>query len=61
MQGINYNYKITKTQDDLNLFVEVIREDGVRYTSLEELENIRQKAIEEINKEFEEGKEILSL
>ena len=61
VQGSNYNYKVIKTQDDLNSFVEVIREDGVRYTSLEELENIRQKAIEEINKEFEEGKEILSL
>ena len=61
VKGSNYNYKVIKTQDDLNSFVEVIREDGVRYTSLEELENIRQKAIEEINKEFEEGKEILSL
>ena len=61
VQGSNYNYKVIKTQDDLNLFVEVIREDGVRYTSLEELQAIREKAIEEINKEFEEGKEILSL
>ena len=61
VQGSNYNYKVIKTYDNLNLLVEVIREDGVRYTSLEELENIRQKAIEEINKEFEEGKEILSL
>lgn len=61
VQGINYNYKVIKTQDDLNSFVEVIREDGVRYTSLEELQAIREKAIEEINKEFEEGKEILSL
>ena len=61
VQGSNYNYKVIKTQDDLNSFVEVIREDGVRYTSLEELQAIRQKAIEEINKEFEEGKEILSL
>ena len=61
VQGSNYNYKVIKTQNDLNSCVEVIREDGVRYTSLEELENIRQKAIEEINKEFEEGKEILSL
>lgn len=61
VKGSNYNYKVIKTQDDLNSLVEVIREDGVRYTSLEELENIRQKAIEEINKEFEEGKEILSL
>ena len=61
VQGINYNYTVIKTQNDLNSLVEVIREDGVRYTSLEELENIRQKAIEEINKEFEEGKEILSL
>ena len=61
VQGSNYNYKVIKTQDDLNSLVEVIREDGVRYTSLEELENIREKAIEEINKEFEEGKEILSL
>ena len=61
VQGSNYNYTVIKTQDDLNLLVEVIREDGVRYTSLEELQAIRQKAIEEINKEFEEGKEILSL
>ena len=61
VKGSNYNYKVIKTQDDLNSFVEVIREDGVRYTSLEELENIREKAIEEINKEFAEGKEILSL
>ena len=61
VQGSNYNYKVIKTQNDLNSFVKVIREDGVRYTSLEELENIRQKAIEEINKEFEEGKEILIL
>lgn len=61
VQGINYNYKVIKTQDDLNSLVEVIREDGVRYTSLEELQAIREKAIEEINKEFEEGKEILSL
>ena len=61
VQGSNYNYTVIKTQDNLNSLVEVIREDGVRYTSLEELENIRQKAIEEINKEFEEGKEILSL
>lgn len=61
VKGSNYNYKVTKTQDDLNSFVEVIREDGVRYTSLEELQAIREKAIEEINKEFEEGKEILSL
>ena len=61
VQGSNYNYKVIKTQDNLNSFVEVIREDGVRYTSLEELQAIREKAIEEINKEFEEGKEILSL
>lgn len=61
VQGINYNYTVIKTQNDLNLLVEVIREDGVRYTSLEELQAIREKAIEEINKEFEEGKEILSL
>ena len=61
VQGSNYNYTVIKTQNDLNSFVEVIREDGVRYTSLEELQAIRQKAIEEINKEFEEGKEILSL
>lgn len=61
VQGSNYNYTVIKTYDNLNSLVEVIREDGVRYTSLEELENIRQKAIEEINKEFEEGKEILSL
>lgn len=61
VQGSNYNYTVTKTYDNLNLLVEVIREDGVRYTSLEELQAIRQKAIEEINKEFEEGKEILSL
>lgn len=61
VQGSNYNYKVIKTQDDLNSFVEVTREDGVRYTSLEELQAIREKAIEEINKEFEEGKEILSL
>ena len=61
VQGSNYNYTVIKTYDNLNSLVEVIREDGVRYTSLEELENIRQKAIDEINKEFEEGKEILSL
>lgn len=61
VQGSNYNYTVIKTQDDLNSFVEVIREDGVRYTSLEELQAIRQKAIDEINKEYEEGKEILSL
>ena len=61
VQGSNYNYTVIKTYDNLNSLVEVIREDGVRYTTLEELENIRQKAIEEINKEFEEGKEILSL
>ena len=61
VQGSNYNYTVIKTQDDLNSLVEVIREDGVRYTSLEELQAIREKAIEEINKEFEEGKEILSL
>lgn len=61
VKGSNYNYKVIKTQDDLNSLVEVIREDGVRYTSLEELQAIREKAIEEINKEFEEGKEILSL
>ena len=61
VKGSNYNYTVIKTQDDLNSFVEVIREDGVRYTSLEELQAIREKAIEEINKEFEEGKEILSL
>ena len=61
VQGSNYNYTVIKTQDNLNSLVEVIREDGVRYTSLEELQAIREKAIEEINKEFEEGKEILSL
>ena len=61
VQGSNYNYTVIKTQDNLNLIVEVIREDGVRYTSLEELQAIREKAIEEINKEFEEGKEILNL
>lgn len=61
VKGSNYNYKVIKTQDNLNSLVEVIREDGVRYTSLEELQAIREKAIEEINKEFEEGKEILSL
>ena len=61
VQGSNYNYTVIKTQDDINSLVEVIREDGVRYTSLEELQAIREKAIEEINKEFEEGKEILSL
>ena len=61
VKGSNYNYKVIKTQDDLNSLVEVIREDGVRYTSLEELQAIREKAIEEINKEFEEGKEILSI
>ena len=61
VQGSNYNYTVIKTQDNLNSLVEVIREDGVRYTSLEELQAIRKKAIEEINKEFEEGKEILSL
>ena len=61
VQGSNYNYKVTKTYDNINSLVEVIREDGVRYTSLEELQAIREKAIEEINKEFEEGKEILSL
>lgn len=61
VKGSNYNYKVIKTQNDLNSLVEVIREDGVRYTSLEELQAIREKAIEEINKEFEEGKEILSL
>ena len=61
VQGSNYNYTVIKTQNDLNSLVEVMREDGVRYTSLEELQAIRQKAIEEINKEFEEGKEILSL
>ena len=58
VKGNNYNYTVIKTQDNLNSFVEVIREDGVRYTSLEELQAIREKAIEEINKEFEEGKEI---
>ena len=51
VQGSNYNYTVIKTYDNLNSLVEVIREDGVRYTTLEELENIRQKAIEEINKE----------
>ena len=61
VQGSNYNYTVIKTYDNLNSLVEVIREDGVRYTSLEELQAIREKAIEEINKEFEEGKEILSL
>ena len=61
VQGSNYNYTVNKTYDNLNSLVEVIREDGVRYTSLEELQAIREKAIEEINKEFEEGKEILSL
>lgn len=61
VKGSNYNYKVIKTYDNLNLLVEVTREDGVRYTSLEELQAIREKAIEEINKEFEEGKEILSL
>ena len=61
LQAKNYSYTVMKTEDKESKEVEVIREDGVRYTSLEELENIRQKAIEEINKEFEEGKEILSL
>ena len=61
VQGSNYNYKVIKTQDNLNSLVEVIREDGVRYTSLEELENIRQKAIDVINQEFEEGKAILNV
>lgn len=61
VQGSNYNYTVIKTQDNLNSLVEVMREDGVRYTSLEELENIRQKAIDVINQEFEEGKAILNV
>jgi hypothetical protein len=61
VQGSNYNYTVIKTQDNLNSLVEVIREDGVRYTSLEELENIRQKAIDVINQEFEEGKAVFNV
>lgn len=45
VQGSNYNYTVIKTYDNLNSLVEVIREDGVRYTTLEELENIRQNTI----------------
>ena len=61
VQGSNYSYTVMKTEDKENKEVEVIREDGVRYTSLEELESIRQKAIDVINAEFEEGKQILNV
>lgn len=61
VQGNNYSYTVMKTEDKESKEIEVIREDGVRYTSLEELENIRQKAIDVINQEFEEGKAILNV
>ena len=61
LQAKNYSYTVMKTEDKESKEVEVIREDGVRYTSLEELENIRQKAIDVINQEFEEGKAILNV
>lgn len=61
VQGSNYSYTVMKTEDKESKEIEVIREDGVRYTSLEELENIRQKAIDVINQEFEEGKAILNV
>jgi len=61
VQAKNYSYTVMKTEDKESKEVEVIREDGVRYTSLEELENIRQKAIDVINQEFEEGKAILNV
>lgn len=60
-QGKNYSYNIIKTEDKEGVYTDVIREDGVRFSSLEELESIRQKAIEVINQEFEEGKAILNV
>lgn len=60
-QGKNYSYNIIKTEDKEGVYTDVIREDGVRFSNLEELESIRQKAIEVINQEFEEGKAILNV
>ena len=60
-QGKNYSYNIIKTEDKEGVYTDVIREDGVRFSNLEELESIRQKAIEVINAEFEEGKAILNM
>lgn len=60
-QGKNYSYNIIKTEDKGGVYTDVIREDGVRFSNLEELESIRQKAIEVINQEFEEGKAILNV
>ena len=60
-QGKNYSYNIIKTEDKGGVYTDVIREDGVRFSNLEELESIRQKAIEVINAEFEEGKAILNV
>ena len=60
-QGKNYSYNIIKTEDKEGVYTDVIREDGVRFSNLEELEIIRQKAIEVINAEFEEGKAILNV
>lgn len=60
-QGKNYSYNIIKTEDKEGVYTDVIREDGVRFSNLEELESIRQKAIEVINAEFEEGKAILNV
>ena len=61
VQGKNYSYNIIKTEDKGGVYTDVIREDGVRFSNLEELESIRQKAIEVINQEFEEGKAILNV
>ena len=60
-QGKNYSYNIIKTEDKGGVYTDVIREDGVRFSNLEELESIKQKAIEVINAEFEEGKAILNV
>ena len=56
VQGSNYNYTVIKTQNDLNSLVEVIREDGVRYTSLEELENIRQRLLRKLTRNLKKEK-----
>ena len=64
-QGKNYSYNIIKTEDKGGVYTDVIREDGVRFSNIAELEEYREKAIEEalkvIDQEFEEGKAILNV
>ena len=64
-QGKNYSYNIIKTEDKGGVYTDVIREDGVRFSNIAELEEYRKKAIEEalkvIDQEFEEGKAILNV